>query len=218
MVSLTAGAALLYEIIHWRPAGPLRFTLLAALAIAASRLRVKLPGINGVMAMNLPFLLIVIAELGMPEALVLAFLCGITQSFSRSADVRPLRMLFSSATLVNAAALGGVIFASLQKANVTLPLAVIAAAAGYFVANTVLMAIVLWLAESKNPLLTWTRMAQLSLPCYMLSAAMAAILCCGLRNLAWSATLSLFAATFMIYRSYRMYFAPSPPAATPAAN
>lgn len=74
-LTVLAGAAvLLYAVIHLWPASPLQFFLLLGLAVVASRFRVKLPGVNGTMSVNLPFFLMATASLSISEAVVVACL------------------------------------------------------------------------------------------------------------------------------------------------
>src|SRR5579864_8332502 len=184
-----AVTALAYGILHWTSPAPLRFAALTVLALVTSRMRVKLPGLTGVMAMNLPFLLMLVAEAGFSASLLVALLCGVVQSFSSASKPKPVQLMFNAATLLNAIAIASLL-----------------AALGYYLANTVPVTIVLWLAEGRKPLPTWARMAELSVPCYLLSAAVAAVTCCGLKGAVWSAPLGLLAAMFLTWRSYSAYF------------
>jgi hypothetical protein len=56
------GAAVLVDaLLHWNTEKLTAFLLLLALSVIASRLRVKLPAVTGVMSMNLPFILVAVA-------------------------------------------------------------------------------------------------------------------------------------------------------------
>src|SRR3954468_23368306 len=78
---VTIGAAVLVNgIIHWKARLSLEFMALLAMTLVASRLRVKLPGMNGTMSVNLPFLLIVAVQLSSSESLVIAALASLVQS------------------------------------------------------------------------------------------------------------------------------------------
>ena len=173
-------------------------------------MRIKLPGMSGVMAMNLPFFLVALAEIGVSEALLVAGIGGIAQSFSRSGRARPAQVMFNAATLINAAAFAGVLFRGTLKSGWAAPLALMGAALAYFFSNTVTVAIVLWLAERKKPAATWAKMAELSLPFYLLSAGFAAIVCFASKGPALVLLMAVFVAMYFTYRSYRN-FAPLPP-------
>src|SRR5215471_14711385 len=105
VMTLAGLSAVVYGAMHWKPANWFEFTLFLVLALAASRLRVKLPGMNGTMAMNLPFFLIVVADLSPAEALVIALLSGLAQSISVVHPNRPVQIVFNIATLVIAVAI-----------------------------------------------------------------------------------------------------------------
>lgn len=210
LVGTTGAATLAYAAMHWQHTNLPLFAVFVVLAVATSRMRIKLPGMSGVMAMNLPFFLVALAEIGLSEALLVALLGGIAQSFSRSGRAKPVQMMFNAATLINAAASAGVAFSITLKSGWGAPLALVGAALAYFFSNTVPMAVVLWLAEGKRPVATWARMAELSLPFYLLSAGFAAIVCFASKGPALVLLTAAFVAMYFIYRSYRLYFAPLP--------
>jgi hypothetical protein len=173
-------------------------------------MRIKLPGMRGVMAMNLPFFLIALAEIGVSAALLVALLGAIAQSFSPSGRAKPVQVMFNAATLINSAALAGVVFRVMLKSDWVAPLALMGAGLAYFFSNTVPVAIVLWLTEGKRPVATWARMAELSLPVYLLSAGFASIVCFASKDPALGLLMVVFVAMYFTYRSYRLYFAPLP--------
>ncbi len=220
VLTVLAGTAVLfYGSVHLKPANPLQFFLFLALAVAASRLKVKLPGMNGSMSVNLPFFLIVVAKLSISEALVIACVSTIAQSLARSPSRnRPVQMVFNPATLLNAVALAAMAFSAALQYHLALPLAVIAAAIAYFLGNTVPMALILWLAEGEKPVATWSRMADLTFPYYLLSASLTAIVCCGVRDVGWTIPFVLFVIMYLTYRSYRLYFARAAAGPKPAPN
>src|SRR5215472_3323944 len=60
-----------------------RFIAFLLVACLAARLKVKLPGVSGNMAVNLPFILVAVAEMGQLEALLIACLSSLTQCLPR---------------------------------------------------------------------------------------------------------------------------------------
>lgn len=207
IVTVLAGAAvLLYGLIHLRPASLLQFFVLLAMAVVASRLRVKLPGVNGTMSVNLPFFLMATVSLSASEALAIVCLGTLAQSIGSSKN-RLVQIAFNAAALTNAVALAALAFATAVQYHLVMPVAIAAAAAAYFLCNTILMMLVLWLAEGASPLPTWARMVTLSFPYYLLSASIAATVCGGVENIRWTLALVVFVAMFFTYRSYRVYFA-----------
>src|SRR5271163_4235030 len=62
-----------------------------ALAAATSRMKVKLPGIDGNMSVNLPFLLMAVVNLSALEAVLIACLSTVVQCWPKSGSKFPDR-------------------------------------------------------------------------------------------------------------------------------
>lgn len=208
---IALGAAELVKgLIHWKASQPFEFPALLVMTLIASRLRVKLPGINGIMSVNLPFLLIVAVQLGSSEALVIAALAGLVQSMpDAQRRTALLQAVFSSSTITNAVAAAALAFSFASQRGLMLPLSIGAAGIAFFLANTLPIAVVLWLAEGAAPVKTWRGMARLSTPYYALSAGVAALVCAATQFAVWGLSLALLPLMYSIYTSYRLYFADS---------
>lgn len=118
-----------------------------------------------------------------------------------------MQVAFNVAALTNAVALAAAAFATALQERLVMPVAIVIAGAAYFLGNTILMALVVWLAEGARPLPTWARMVELTIPYYLLSATIAATVCGGMKNIGWTLALIVFVAMYFTYRSYRVYFA-----------
>jgi hypothetical protein len=208
LMALTGAAALAYGFMHWRLGDPTQFAVWLAVAIAASLLKVKLPGVNGSMSVNLPFFLIVAAKLNIGEALAIACISSLAQSLLRSSR-KPSRMVFNAATLTVGVWLAALAFNTASQHQFVLPIAIAAAAGAYFLGNTVPVALILCFAEGQSLLSTWGRIAGLTYPYYLLGASLAATVCGGQSNISWTIPLVLLVAMYFTYRSYRLYFASS---------
>src|SRR4029077_3889271 len=140
------------------------------MTLVASRLKVKLPGISGIMSVNLPFLLIVAVRLSSGESLLIAALASLVQSIpavkSRTSFIQAL---FNSATITNAVAAASLAFGFAAHRGLGAALSVAGAGAAFFLANTAQVALVLCLAEGKDLFRIWRDMARLSTPYYALS-------------------------------------------------
>jgi hypothetical protein len=199
-------AVLAYGLVHLQPAAPLELAVFLVLAVAASRLKVGLPGVNGTMSVNLPFFLIAVAQLSVPEALLVAFCGSVAQSFGRSGRNKRVQIIFNAAMLINAVGLTALTFTAALRAHSSPPLAIMAGTAVYFLANSAPVSVILWLAERAKALSTWRQIADLTFPYYLLSACLAAIVSAGLKNPMWTVALILFILMYLTYRSYRVYF------------
>ena len=76
-------SALGYAFLQMHPLHHFRFLTLLAIALVASRLKLKLPGLNGNMSVNLPFILIAVVELSLFEALMIAAASTLAQCFPK---------------------------------------------------------------------------------------------------------------------------------------
>jgi hypothetical protein len=84
----------------WNPHDLLRFYCYLILAVPASGLKVRLPGVMGTMSVQFVFLLAGIVELGLPETLLMSALCVLVQSYWRpKTKPRIVQVVFSVALL-----------------------------------------------------------------------------------------------------------------------
>ena len=181
-----------------------------ALAAATSRLKVKLPGIDGNMSVNLPFLLMAVVSLSALEAILIACVSTVVQCWPKSrASFKPEQMLFNvsmtafattMANLIwNAGWLGRALWASE-------PLMLASATAAFFLGQTAPVAGIIKLAEGAAMRRVWLSIVQLSFPYYVLSAGMTSMANLVSHHLGWQAALVVFPVMYGIHRSYRVYF------------
>lgn len=207
VVVMTGFAVLVNGLLHWKSGNPIEVFALLIMTLIASRLKVKLPGINGSLSVNVPYLLIIVVRLDAGEALAIAALASLVQSIPALKNRTTfVRALFSSAAITNSVAAAIFAFHLASTQGMLGPLSVSAAGAAFFLANTVQIALVLWLAEGHNPFNTWMGMARLSAPYYVLSASVAAVVCTAVQFAIWGEALALLPIMYSIYASYRFYF------------
>jgi hypothetical protein len=182
-----------------------------ALAAASSRLKVKLPGINGNMSVNLPFLLTAVVNLSTAEAVLVTGASTLVQCWPRkNGKFNPQQITFNFSMMIFATALASLLaqahwLAGIAPALRTL-LSVLLGAAALFLGQTVPVARIVSLAESKSSTKLWSELAQLSFPYYVLSAGVTSMVeACG-SHVGWGLTLAVFPLMFGIHRYYRMYF------------
>ena len=197
LMALGLLASVAYATRAMQPLNDYRFWTLLVLAVVTARLKVKLPGLTGNMAVNLPFLLIAVAQLSMLEALLVALpSCGV-QCFPKGGGrPKPVQVIFNLSTTgvaVAAASLIGTHFALL-------------AAAGYFLAQTVPVACIIGFTEGGAIHKIWYGIAHCSFPFYVLSAGIASMATSSTTQLSWQAPLLCLPVLYAIYRSYEFYF------------
>ena len=69
---------------NWQSTDPLKFACYLAVALLASSLKIKLPGINGTMSVNFLFILLGVLEMSFGETVVIGFAAVLVQSYWKS--------------------------------------------------------------------------------------------------------------------------------------
>jgi hypothetical protein len=175
----------------------------------AARLKIKLPGVTGTMSVNLPFILVAAAEMKTAEALAIGFISTFIQCLPSGKKFNLVQTAFNCCTITLAVAASRLIYAAPSVASVvsspSLRLAV--AAAGYALANTVPVAIVIGLTEAVSMLRTWLEMLQLSFPYLVASASIAGLALTLSEEVGWQVPLAVLPIMTGIFLSYKRYFA-----------
>jgi hypothetical protein len=211
---IVSGFLLLGDAVLRAPALPTtRFLVLLGLAVLAARLRIRLPGLTGVMSVNLPFILLACALTGTAEALTAGFVSTFAQCLPRERrKLNVVQIAFNCCALTLAVGAARWVYVSPEITSFVAPPALrLALAAGvYFLANTVMVATVISLTESVSVIKTWTEMFQLSFVYLVASAGVAGLTLVG-HEVAWQVPLALLPIMLGIYQSYRRYFASAAP-------
>jgi hypothetical protein len=211
------GAMMLASVITAGYAGFVSHTLhayfaLAVLALAAitSRMKVKLPGINGNMSVNLPFLLTAVVTLSSAEAVVVACVSTVVQCWPRKgAKFNPQQVVFNISMMAFASCLASLMFHAewrqgMQWSSSTLGLAL--ATATLFLGQTAPVAAIVAVSEGKAAGQIWWSLAHLSFPYYVVSAGVTTMVQAVSSHLGWGLALAVFPVMYGIHRSYRLYF------------
>lgn len=198
-----------YSVLHARSMPALRSVAFLMVACLAARLKVKLPGLTGTMSVNLPFILLAAVEMNTAEALAVGFVSTLVQCLAGKGKMNPVHVAFSCSTITLAVAVTRFIYAS-QSVTEMVPSAYLRlaiAAAGYFLANTISIAIVIGLTEAVSALKTWGEMVQLSFPYLVASAGVAALALTVTQEIGWQVPLAVLPVMAGLFQSYRRYFA-----------
>lgn len=186
-----------------------RFAAFLLVACVAARLKIKLPGITGTMSVNLPFILVAAAEMNTAEALAVGFISTFFQCLAKGKKFNGMQVAFNCSTITLAVAATRLIYAAPSVASAvsspSLRLAI--AAAGYALANTVPVAIVIGLTEAASILRTWLEVLQLSFPYLVASAGIAGLALIVTQEIGWQVPLAVLPIMAGIFLSYRRYFA-----------
>jgi hypothetical protein len=210
VMALAAAASTIYAGLASHTLHPAYALAVLALAAATSRMKVKLPGIDGNMSVNLPFLLMALVNLSALEAVFVACVSTVVQCWPQSGSkFKPQQMVFNVSMMAFATSMANLIWNAgwLGKtAWASEPLMVASATAAFFLGQTAPVAGIIKLAEGVAMRRVWLSIVQLSFPYYVLSAGMTSMVNLVSHHLGWQGALVVFPVMFGIYHSYRLYF------------
>jgi hypothetical protein len=193
------------------------FGALLVLAILTSRLKLKLPGLQGNMSVSLPFILIAFVELNLLEALLVALFSTAAQCFPKGGGKpKAVQMLFNVSTIAVAVGLCEMASHSFLPGAVrwsSLSLLVAVAGLGFFLAQTIPVAAIISLTEGGRLLRIWSGIAHLSFPYYVLSAGVTSLVTTASPRAGWQVPLLILPVMYGVYRSYQVYFVRAVPLA-----
>jgi len=192
---------------------PHTYVALAVLALAAasSRMKVKLPGIDGNMSVNLPFLLTAAVNLSAVEAVLITCISTTVQCWPRKhAKFNPQQTAFNLSMMAFATSGASLMFHAVVRSQLlwhssTIGLAL--ATVTLFLGQTTPVAGIIAMSEAKSAARVWLSLAQLSFPYYVVSAGVTSMVQAMTSHLGWGLALAVFPVMYAIYRSYRLYFA-----------
>jgi hypothetical protein len=216
-IKIFIGAMMAAAIITAGYAGMMSHTVhtyfaLAVLGMAAttSRMKVKLPGVNGNMSVNLPFLLTAVVSLSAVEAVLITCVSTVVQCWPRkNAKFNPQQMAFNLSMMSFASCVASLMFHAhwlrgMQWSSSTLGL--VLATATLFLGQTAPVAAIVAVSEGKAAGQIWWGLAHLSFPYYVVSAGVTTIVQAVGSHLGWGLALAVFPVMYGIHRSYKLYF------------
>lgn len=208
-VMLIAGVVSVYAIGTRMPVESREFLVLLAMAVLAARLKLTLPGYESNMSMNLPFMLLAIAELSMPEAIAVGAASTFAQTLPRSGQsIKPAQAIFNICNMVNAIAIASVISGRVMPlAALNKPFLIASAALAFFLADTLpVAAIISMTSPTKLFFEGWSEMALMTFPYFVLSAGLACIVAMGVQIIGWVAAGATLGVMLGVYHCFKFYF------------
>src|SRR5450755_1776820 len=206
VVVLCGTAVLTYTVMHGRSENPLKFFCYLVIALAASRLKVNLPGITGTMSVNFLFLLLGVLELSLSEAMALGCAAVVVQCFDRDRPI-PIQVAFNvcSTALAIAITFAAYRFSLFHRAISNPSTMLFLAASVYFVANTLPVAAIISLTERRSLRKIWADCYFWSFPYYLVGAGVVGTMSWLHGFTDWQTSLLTLPVVYLIYRSYRLY-------------
>jgi hypothetical protein len=187
-----------------------QFLCLLLLGAVTSRTKVKLPGIDGTMSVNLPLMLIAAAQLSLFEAVVVALVSATVQSIPRrGGQFQPVKILFNASTIVVAAGVAAMLLHNekLIAMHHSGTVALVAACSMFFLINTLPVATIIALTEGSGMMRIWSSIVHLSFPYYVACTGVTSMVTIVSQHIGWQAALTVLPVTLLMYRSYQRYFA-----------
>jgi len=198
--------SLLQASIHQKSKNIAEFICYLGIAILASRLRVTLPGVTGTLSVNFLFILVGVSELGYSEAITLAAVSMLAQSLFPSRPTA-IQLTFNVCAGTLSTALTYIVYHNLfvNALIVSQPLVLCLAASTYFIVNAGCVAVVISFSEGKPLRSILVDCYFWSFPYYLVGAGIAGIIGWFSHTFNWETSLLFVPATYLIYRSYRLY-------------
>jgi diguanylate cyclase (GGDEF)-like protein/putative nucleotidyltransferase with HDIG domain len=191
---------------QWSSHDPLKFACYLIIAVLASTMKVKLPGMDSNMSVHFLFVLLGVLELSLAETLVIGCMAALAQCFWKQKP-DPIKLAFNVFGMTPIAigvtydayhGLAGVLHNSMS-------LQLVAAACTYFITNTAPIAVIISLSERRPLRGIWKETYFWSLPFYLVGAAVVGSLDFSARYVGWESALLVLPIMYWIYRSYQLY-------------
>ena len=205
-VAATGLAVLLLSSLHWRSQDPWKFVVYFLFSLAVSRMRVKLPGIDGSMSVGFLFILIGAVELGLGETVLLASVSTLVQCLWKTEKTpQAIQVIFNVTSIALAAAATHATYHGLQQFGMNRMLLLAAAASVYFLLNTLPVSAVISMTEGTSTRQIWSECYFWSFPYYLLGACVAGLCSWLSRAMGWETSLLVLPVIYLVYRSYFLY-------------
>ena len=211
LMGLAAAATVANAAVQSQTWHPYPALTLLVVALATSRMRVKLPGITGNMSVNLPFLLLSVVALSPVESILIACLSTLAQSMPKEAGkLKPVQLLFNVSMMAVACGAAGMLFHSPLLARLdwfSVQLMLVATTAVFFLGQTLPVSVIVALTDGGTLRRIWSGIAHLSFPYFVVSAGVTSMVSSVGRQVGWQGAALVSLVMCGIYHSYKFYFA-----------
>jgi diguanylate cyclase (GGDEF)-like protein/putative nucleotidyltransferase with HDIG domain len=208
-VILLLGATVLsLTFANWRLNDPVKFACYFLLAVAASVLKVTVPGMAGRMPFNFVFVLIGVVQLTLPETLLLGCTTVLIECIWRpNSRSTFLDVVFSLSNMAVAIACADYVFTAPATAVIPRPVLIFLATTAFFVVNTFPLAAVVALTERRPVMRVWRGNHTEAYPIYLFGGLVAWGFDVSARYAGWQAALLILPVAYLLFRTYRLYVA-----------
>jgi putative nucleotidyltransferase with HDIG domain len=204
----TGVAILAASAVGLRLADPFHLPAYLLLAIVASGLKLKLPGIDSSFSFISVFMMVAVLELTLPEAALSTCVGTLVQCYWHiNRRPKPIQVMFSAASMMIAVSAAWVTYRFLSAGPLgsNLPVKLLVTGVTLFVMNTVPIAAIIAATEEKSTREVWKASYLWCLPYYLVGAAIAGILNLCYREIGWNTWLLVVPVVYSIHQSCRIY-------------
>ena len=198
---------LAFAFLEWHSDNLIKFVCYVAIAVMASTMKVRLPGMESTMSVHFLFVLLGIMELSLAETLVIGAAGILTQCLWKTKQ-KPTWIQIAFNVSSNGVAILCTYDAYQWSSPIlrsSLPLLLFVAGLVYFAVNTILIAVVIASCAGKPLRRIWSETYFWSLPFYLVGAAIVGLVHFAMRYIGWESAVLVMPVMYWIYRSYQLY-------------
>ena len=207
LIASIAAAALAVAAYQWKPANLVQFVVFFALAMVASTMKIRLPGLKTSISTNFVFILIALALFSFGETVLIGLGGALVQSLWRPLQ-RPkaVQVFFNGAclTVCSAAAFWAAHALPAMLGSSSAAAMMTVGACVYVVLNTGMVSLVISLAEGQSLKQLWPHCYEWTFPYFLVGAAVAGLASAAGQGSNFGLTLLVVPAMYFVYVYYRM--------------
>jgi hypothetical protein len=208
LIAALALGALIVVASRWNPANSKTFIIFFVLTMAASAMKIRLPGLKTTISTNFVFVLMGIALFSFGETVLIGLGGALVQSLWRPLQrPKPVQVFFNSSCLtVCAAAAFSAARAVPAFFGLNSMIAMMVVGAGVYVSlNTGLVSLVVALAEGRSLRQLWSSCYEWTFPYFLIGSAVAGLAIAAGQGNNWRMSLLVVPVMYFAYIYYRMY-------------
>jgi hypothetical protein len=208
VIAALATAVLTVVAYRWNPESLGHFLLFFALAMLASAMKIRLPGLNTTISTNFVCILIGIALFSFCETVLIGLGGALVQSFWKAQRrPKPVQVLFNGAclTVCSAAAFCASHSALAMLGLNSLTAMMVLGACVYVVLNTGLVSLVISLAEGQSLKNIWPQCYEWTFPYFLVGAFVSGLASTTGHGTNLGMTLLVVPVMYLVYLYYRMH-------------
>jgi MASE9 len=207
LVAITGAALIVSALLQWESTNPLRYAAYVTFALAASTLKLKLPGIDGTFSTTSLVILLGVAKLSISETVLLGSAAILMQSlWKTNKPPQTVQVAFNVANVAISATIAHLAgnWNMPKSSDAGQMLAIPAAVAAFFLCNTGLVSMVIALTSEQRVRDVWQSWFLGSFPYYAVSAAIAELMVFSDLHASWPVSLLMLPLVYLAYTYFRL--------------